>query len=264
VTAQVRESIETYRFNDTAHLLYQFFWHEFCDWYLELAKPSLYGDRGDKALRETSVTAGMVLENFLRLLHPVMPFLTEEIWQRLPSPGSSIMVSSYPEPVQADMDDKAEEVMGIVMDFITTIRNLRTELAIPPSKKVQATFVCPDSTIAGLLDASSSDIIRLARLSGISFADTREEDPGLSAAVVRGQEVLISAADDLDRAAELARLTREVEKINAELAKVEKKLSNAQFLDKAPAEVVQKNRDALEELAAQKDKLKENLERLDA
>jgi valyl-tRNA synthetase len=264
VTAQVRESIETYRFNDTAHILYQFFWHEYCDWYLELAKPSLYGDRGDKALHETSVTAGMVLDNFLRLLHPVMPFVTEEIWQRLPSAGPSIMVSPYPEAIPADTDETVEESMAVVMDFITTLRNLRTELAIPPSKKVQAIFVCPDRTIAGLLDVSSSDIIRLARLSGISFADSRDENPGLSAAVVRGQEVLISAADDLDRAAEIGRLTREMEKINGELAKVEKKLSNAQFLDKAPAEVVQKNRDSLKDLSAQKNKLQENLERLDA
>ena len=263
VTAQVRESIETYRFNDTAHLLYQFFWHEYCDWYLELAKPSLYGDRGDKALYETSVTAGMVLENFLRLLHPVMPFVTEEIWQRLPCADSSIMVSSYPEALTGDTDRTAEDEMGVVMDFITTIRNLRTELGIPPSKKVQAIFVCPDSSIAGMLDASSSDIIRLSRLSGISFAGSREEMPGLSAAVIRGQEVLISAADDLDRKAESERLTREMEKINAELAKVEKKLSNSQFLEKAPVEVVQKNRDLLNELAAQKVKLQENLERLD-
>lgn len=263
VINQTRESIESYRFNDTAHLLYQFFWHEYCDWYLELAKPSLYGDRGESARRETAVTAGMVLDNFLRLLHPVMPFVTEEVWHRLPSEGASIMVASYPEPVSEDADEKAEEIMGVVMDFITAIRNLRTELGIPPSVRVQATFMCPDSAIAETIDGSSTDIIRLARLSGISFADSRDEKAGLSAAVVRGQEVLISAADDLDRGAESARLAREMEKVSAELAKVEKKLANTQFLDKAPAAVVQKNRDLLEELVAQKGKLQENLERLD-
>ena len=263
VISQTRESIEGYRFNDTAHLLYQFFWHEYCDWYLELAKPSLYGDRGESASRETAVTAGVVLENFLRLLHPVMPFVTEEVWQRLPSEGASIMLAPYPEGMPGDADKKAEEVMDVVMDFITTIRNLRTELGIPPSVRVHATFVCPDSSIAEMLDGSSMDIIRLARLSDISFAKTREAKAGLSAAVVRGQEVLVSAADDLDQAAESERLSKEMDKVSAELARVEKKLANSQFLDKAPAEVVQKNRDLLEELVTQKDKLQENLERLD-
>jgi valyl-tRNA synthetase len=162
-----------------------------------------------------------------------------------------------------DTDEKAEEIMDVVMDFITTIRNLRTELGIPPSVRVHATFVCPDSSIAETLDGSSMDIIRLARLSDISFAKTREAKAGLSAAVVRGQEVLVSAADDLDQAAETERLSREMDKVSAELARVEKKLANSQFLDKAPAEVVQKNRDLLEELVTQKDKLQENLERLD-
>ena len=263
VIAQTRESIEGYRFNDTAHILYQFFWHEYCDWYLELAKPSLYGDKGEGALRETAVTAGMVLDNFLRLLHPVMPFVTEEIWQRLPSEGASIMITPYPEAISDDADEKAEEVMSVVMDFITGIRNLRTELGIAPSARVQATFVCPDSAIAGILEDSSSDIIRLARLSDVSFAESREEQAGHSAAVVRGQEVLVSAADDLDREAESERLLKEMEKVSAELSKVEKKLSNSQFLDKAPAEVVQKNRDLMEELTAQRCKLQENLERLD-
>ncbi len=262
LTIQVRESLEGYRFNDTAHLLYQFFWHEYCDWYLELAKPSLYGDRGDPARHETAVTAGMVLDNFLRLLHPVMPFLTEDIWQRLPFGEASIMIAPYPEYEPKAVDEEVEEAVGVVTDFITTIRNLRSELGIPPSSRVQATFVCPDKAIADILDASSTDIIRLARLSTVGFAPSREGTTDHSAAVVRGQEVLISVTDDLDRAAESERLSRELEKISAELAKVEKKLANSQFLDKAPPEVVRKNRDLLEELVAQKGKLQENLERL--
>jgi len=262
VINQTRSSIEGYRFNDTAHHLYQFFWHEFCDWYLELAKPSLYGERGESAHLETAQTAGLILDNFLRLLHPIMPFVTEEIWQRLPSDGLSIMVAPYPEAMSDDADEESEEIMDVVMDFITTIRNLRTELGITPSAKVEATFVCPDSAIAEMLHRSTSDIVRLARLSGLTFTSAREDKSSLSAAVVRGQEVLISAADDLDRGAESVRLSREMEKVSQELAKVEQKLGNSQFLAKAPEEVVQKNRDLVEELAAQKAKLKENLERL--
>jgi len=262
VIGQVRDGIEGYRFNDAAHLLYQFFWHEYCDWYLELAKPSFYGDRGVEARLETVQTAGQVLERFLRLLHPIMPFVSEEIWQRLPVDGPSIMVAPYPEPVSRDSDKEAEDAVGVVLDFITTVRNLRTELGVPPSSRVQATFVCPDTAIAGMLTRSRDDIIRLARLSDLTFTAEKEDKSGVSAAVVRGQEVLISVADDLDRAAESERLSREMEKVGRELEKVEKKLGNSQFLAKAPEEVVQKNRDLLDELAAQKAKLKENLERL--
>jgi len=262
VINQTRSSIESYRFNDSAHLLYQFFWHEYCDWYLELAKPSLYGDRGESARLETAQTAGLILDNFLRLLHPIMPFVTEEIWQRLPSHGASIMIAPYPEALPDEVDEESEGIMNVVMDFITTVRNLRTELGIQPSAKVEATFVCHDSAIAQMLQRSTNDIIRLARLSDLTFASSREDKSSLSAAVVRGQEVLLSVADDLDRAAESARLVREMEKVSQELAKVENKLGNSQFLAKAPEEVVRKNRDLLEELVAQKTKLKENLERL--
>ncbi len=263
VVGQARESLDNYRFNETAGVLYQFFWHEYCDWYLELAKPSLYGDRGDAARRETAGTAIMVLEKFLRLLHPIMPFVTEEIWQKVSPDGETIMRAPYPDIEQGEEDREAEESMGLVMELITAIRNLRTEVGISPAQKVQATFVGTDPSMVSIVEDSSDDIIRLARLKGISFAQARSEDPALSAAVVRGQEVLISTRESVDREAESLRLSRELEKVNAELAKVEKKLANPQFIDKAPADVVEKNRGILEELAAQKVKLQENLQRLE-
>jgi valyl-tRNA synthetase len=261
VTEQIRGSIESYRFNDAASTLYQFFWHEYCDWYLELAKPSLYGDKGDSSHQETTITAGVVLERFLRLLHPVMPFVTEEIWQKLPVNGDSIMTAPYPVASEDELDPGADESMAVVMDFISAIRNLRTELGIPPGQRVSSTIVCRDQEIARILEGAIPDMVRLARLSEVEITGSRpEQDPG-SAAVVRGQEVLISADEAVDKNAEIERLTRELAKVVAELTKVEKKLGNPQFVEKAPEEVVLKNRAILDELQAQKDKLEENLGR---
>jgi valyl-tRNA synthetase len=262
-TSRTTQALDEYRFNEAANVLYQFFWHEYCDWYLELSKPYFYGDRGDDAREETVVTAASTLEIFLRLLHPIMPFLTEEIWQRVPGTGESIMVSPYPEVRPEDRDTEIEESMGLVMDFITAIRNLRTELGLPPASRVKATLISTDADIIAAVQNSSEQISRLARLDTLEFAEARREEQGASAKVVRGQEILVAAADTLDRDAERERLNKELGKVNAELEKVEKKLQNAQFLEKAPAEVVRKNSDIMQQLCSQKDKLMENLERLD-
>jgi valyl-tRNA synthetase len=152
--------------------------------------------------------------------------------------------------------------MAVVMDFITAIRNLRTELGIPPGQRVSSSIVCKDEELTRILERAAPDMLRLARLSEVDITSDRpEQDPG-SAAVVRGQEVLISAPEALDKEAEIERLNRELEKVVAELEKIQKKLGNPQFVEKAPEEVVLKNRTILDELQAQKDNLKENLGRL--
>jgi valyl-tRNA synthetase len=263
VSGQVAEAIESYRFNDAAHALYQFFWHEYCDWYLELAKPSFYGDMGDDARRETAATAGYVLESSLRLMHPVMPFVTEEIWQRLPGTGESIMIASWPEKDPDAADPGAEEAAGIIMDFVTGARNLRTELGIQPSRKVQAQIVCADPAVKTAVLGAVPDIKRLARIEELEIVDERDAPDDTPTAVVRGQEFLILPDDEgVDKEAERERLSRELGKVDAELLKVEKKLENEQFLAKAPPEVVEKNRLIQDELKAQKQKLAEGLVRL--
>jgi valyl-tRNA synthetase len=161
------------------------------------------------------------------------------------------------------MDAAAEKNMAVVMDFITAVRNLRTELGLPPGRRVQATIVCRDRHIAGVLEGAVADMVRLARLSGVQITETRPEQDSGSAAVVRGQEIIILAEEEaVDKGAEVERLTKELAKVTAERDKVEKKLGNPQFVEKAPEEVVRKNRGILEELQAQKGKLEENLERL--
>jgi valyl-tRNA synthetase len=264
VTVRTRQALDEYRFNEAAHCLYQFFWHEFCDWYLEMSKPFFYGDHGEEVLKETVITATSVLDTFLRLLHPIMPFLTEEIWHRIPGTEESIMISAYPEARMEDRDYEAEEAMDLVIEFITAIRNLRTELGVPPGSRVRATLICKDPDIATAVKKSSEQISRLARLAALEFAASRGEEKGASAAVVRGHVVLVATADDLDKDVEKERLNKELGKVTAELEKVESKLENSQFLEKAPEDVVRKNQDLLHQLRSQKEELLENLERLDA
>ncbi|UCF30568.1 MAG: valine--tRNA ligase [bacterium] len=262
VVDSVRDAFDSYRFNEAAGALYHFFWHEFCDWYLELAKPSLYGDQGKGPLKETSVTAARVLETSLRLLHPIMPFLSEEIWQRLPVEGESIMFAPFPEADRVFQDADAEEVMATVIEYITAFRNLRTEMGIKPSERVPGTVLSQEAGVAEVLRNHQPDILRLARLESLSFDREGAKPDGVATAVVKGQVLFIRPGRDIDVEAERSRLLRELEKVTDELMKVDGKLSNTQFLEKAPAEVVEKNRDIQAELSILREKLEANLESL--
>lgn len=264
VIISVTNSLDTYRFNETANLIYQFFWHEFCDWYLELAKPSFYGEAGESALRETSLTAAHVLEAVLRLMHPIVPFITEEIWQRLPMEGESIMLAPFPMAGEDGINPEVEEVANVIMNVTTAIRNLRTELEVQPSQRVPATVLCHDKKMAAVLSANAADIIRLAGLEGLEIIEKGEKPADVSINIVRGMEVFIRPDTRVDVEAETLRLGRALQKASAELEKVECKLQNPQFIRKAPGEVVEKNRNTRDELNLQILKLKQNMERLNA
>ncbi len=264
VIISVTDALDTYRFNEAANLIYQFFWHEFCDWYLELAKPSFYGEYGGSGRRETSLTAAHVLEAVLRLMHPVIPFITEEIWQRLPMGGESIMLAPFPEARESDRNPEVEEVSAIVMDVTSAIRNLRAQLGVQPSQRVPATVLCHDAIIAAVLRGNVTDIMRLAALESLEILEDGEKPDDVSITIVRGQEVYIRPDTRVDVEAETLRLGRALQKAAAELEKVERKLKNPQFIRKAPGEVVEKNRNIRDELNLQILKLKQNMERLDA
>jgi valyl-tRNA synthetase len=263
VVGSVTESFDNYRFNEAAHVLYQFFWHEFCDWYLELAKPAFYGERGEEIRLETAITATHTLETALRLMHPIMPFITEEIWQRLPMKVESIMISSFPKTRPGHMDSKAEQVAGLITEAVTAIRNLKAEMEMKPSERVPVSVICRESSLAELLKAHSDDIVRLARLETFEILTEGEVPEGFSTTLVKGQEIYINRGTMIDINAERDRLTRDLEKAIAELGKVEKKISNPQFLEKAPSEVVEKNQIIRQELDIQVRKLQESMDRLD-
>ncbi|MBI2877943.1 MAG: class I tRNA ligase family protein, partial [Candidatus Tectomicrobia bacterium] len=252
---QVRTALEGYRFNEMADALYQFIWHEYCDWYLELIKPRLR--TGGEERRLTQQLMVEVLDSCLRMLHPIMPFITEELWQRLPVEGEAvprtIMRAPFPPVREAWQDPQAEETMGFVMEVIGEIRNIRSELNIAPSKKVEAILSSPDEPEIERLRAHTEDISLLASLSSLAIVSQHQKIQGALTSMVGKTEVILLPGEGFDLEGERKRLLKELSKIEEDLVLLEEKLSREDFLAKAPPEIVEKNlerRDALREKAS--------------
>ncbi len=260
IILQTNEALDSYHFNEVANVLYQFTWHEFCDWYLELIKPVLYG-QNENERKETQRILLHCLSVILRLLHPVMPFVTEELWQQLPNSAGSIMAAVFPEPAQSLVDHHAEEQMAVVADVTTAIRNIRGEMNIPPAAKLEAKAYGPDNLV-GLLEAHGDYIKDLARLSTLEARRDGERPRMAASAVVRELEIFVPLEGILDFAEEGRRLQKEIGKLEPELVRSKKKLTNDEFLARAPAEVVAKERDKLERLSSKLEKFQTQLERL--
>ena len=241
--AEVIRGLDEYRFNDASAAVYQFVWHEFCDWYLELAKPVLYGDKNAPARRAAQKTLRTVLTQSLKLLHPFMPFLTEEIWQTLVADGSSVMVSPFPEPDEALTDPEAEREMGIAMEVITRIRNIRGEMNVAPSLKLRVTLAAPDSSLQATLEQGRVSIMNLANLEALTITGETAEPKGAATAVAGPVRVYVFLAGVIDFAGERARLEKEIARIEKDLAVVSRKLANPDFLAKAAEAVVVKERE---------------------
>lgn len=237
--AEVTDSINTYRFNEAATILYNFIWHEFCDWYLELIKPNLYGKVKTFDIAPTKMELYRTLLDILKLMHPIMPFVTEEIYQKLPGiSAESIMVSSFPTFDEKEVDEDAESNMDIVMGVIDVIRNIRGETGIAPNVKIEA--VLRTKTHDALLKEYEFYIKELAKLEHLSFAG--EQAPEKSAiGLYKGVEVFVPVKDLIDIPKELARVEKELLKIDDEIERLNKKLNNASFREKAPQEVIEKN-----------------------
>jgi valyl-tRNA synthetase len=244
----VREHLRRYRFNDAASAIYQFLWHELCDWYLEIAKISLYRPAEPAERLRTQHRLVTVLESTLRLLHPFMPFITEEIWQRLPDrarAGESIMVAPYPRATRRQLDGDAERAMGAVMDVITAVRNIRGEMRIAPGVTLEVTLR-PVGKHEALFAAQAPLIEALAR--GRLTSDPRARRPAGSAlAVVGPSEIYVKLAGVVDLIAERARLEKEIKRAADAVAFLEAKLARPEFVERAPAPVVEKERQRLAE-----------------
>jgi valyl-tRNA synthetase len=260
-----RQALSTYRFNDAASAIYQFLWHDYCDWYLEWSKLALYRGEDPAARARTQATLLEVLETTLRLLHPFMPFITEEIWQRLPKSRTapkSVMIARSPRMQKRHRNVAAEADIGPVMAVISGIRSVRSEFQIPPSRTLSAT-IKPSPGVESTLRDEVTAIGALAR------ADVRI-DPGAERApdgvlkVVEGSEIHVSLAGVVDVEAERGRLGRELRKVEEELARTEAKLGRQDFRQRAPAEVVAREEVRRAESVALRAKLREGLERLDA
>ncbi|HYA13977.1 MAG TPA: valine--tRNA ligase [Syntrophales bacterium] len=262
--SDVIKALDEYRFNDAASNIYQFVWHEFCDWYLELIKPTLYG-KGDPAKRRTAQhTLLAVMKSSLKLLHPFMPFVTEEIWQTLADDGTSIMVSEYPLPDDTCQDDAAEKQMSTIMNAITSIRNIRGEMNIAPSKKLKVMVSVPDDESGTIIGMGNGYIMNLANLEELTVNRNGEEPKNAATGVVGTIRVYVSLEGVVDIAGEKARLEKEMARVNKDLATISKKLANRDFLAKASKAVVEREEEKFREVKEKHVVLETAIKRLQA
>ena len=260
-----KASLAEYRFNDTAQSLYKFVWNEFCDWYLELIKPDLYAEGEDAAARkaETRFVLWTVLRETLILLHPVVPFISSEVWEALPGSGAEPTLATVPFPPERDASAFAADAerMEMVQAAITAVRTIRAELNIAPSVRLK-TVIRPADKAAGEILAGQAGLIKvLARLDELVI-DPDAEAPRASASdVAAGNEIIVPLTGAVDFAAEVARLDKELAKMDKEHAMLSGKLANENYVSKAPAEVVERDRNRVTELADARVKLETLKER---
>ena len=260
----VEEAFGGYQFNEVAHALYQFIWHELCDWYLEMVKPVLnqQGDTADK--RAAQHTMIEVLGKSLQMLHPLMPFITEEIWQKLPVANESIMISSYPVSNREKIDAGAEETMGLIIEVVNSIRALRWEMNIAPAQQVDVVLRSTSSNSLDILNRYRGYIENLAKAGSVTAAAGANKPESAVTAVVRDVEIFLPLKGVIDFADEQRRLQKELAKIQKDLGDITRKLSNRDFLAKAPEAVIEKEKARSQELIETRDKLQTNLERIEA
>ncbi|PZR84399.1 MAG: valine--tRNA ligase, partial [Stutzerimonas stutzeri] len=269
----VAAGIESFKFNEAADSAYRFVWGQFCDWYLELSKPVLQAEEldaaGTAARAETQATVAHVIDLICQLLHPFMPFLTEELWAQKANAGAPravpageaglVCLTRWPE-LSTLIDETAEAEIGFVVDLISDIRSIRSETNVPGGTQVPLVLVRASDATRAAVEAWAPMIERLARLSAIEFAD---QAPGQSAQIiVRGEVAALPLAGIIDLDAERGRLDKELAKLDQDIAAVERKLGNPDFMARAPEEIVEENRERKAAAEARKLKIKEALERL--
>ncbi len=250
----VNRSLSEFRFDEAANRLHHFTWHEFCDWYLEMAKPALNGDRPDAT---RAVLAGS-LETLLRLLHPFIPFVTEEMWSQVPHSGESLTVSPYPEGQAGSRDEEAERTVRFLIESVTAIRNARVAAGVAPSARVPCTLAGPEESLRTLVEPTRDYMALLARLEPVRTAASRPEGR-TPAAIVGGLEIHIGPPTGDAAAAGRSLLEREMDRLLRELDPWVKKLANDQFVQKAKPEVVQKARRIHRELSEKIERIRESL-----
>jgi valyl-tRNA synthetase len=263
----VTRELEAYRFNEAAGALYRFTWGSFCDWYVELIKPILGGDDA-AAKAETRAVAAWALDQILHLLHPFMPFITEELWDELmpggvAARGTLLITAPWPRLSKDLVDREAADEMDWVVRLISQIRALRAEMNVPPAARIQMRLKGATSATARRLDLHRERVLRLARLGSATVGEA-EPPAGAVQLVLDEAIVVLPLGDVIDVDQERARLEKELQKVAAEMAQVDRKLSNRQFLAKAPEAVVEAQRERRDEYVAAETKLRQALDRLAA
>ena len=262
IKAEVDQALSEYRFNDAAQTLYQFTWHEFCDWYLEMIKGDLNGPDNDKK-HTAQVCLWTALTELLTLLHPIMPFVTQEIWNFLPGVvDKDLAQAKYPDPRPECLRPGVVEQMELLQDVVVSVRNIRSELDIGPSKSLDLLIRTAKDEDQAFLNNNEDFICTLARLDKVSAGPDVSAPKASATAVVGGNELYVPLSGIVDFDAELARLDKELGKLDKELGIVNKKLANENFTSKAPAQVVEKERQKAMTFSEKKAKLSALQERL--
>jgi valyl-tRNA synthetase len=260
VIRDTEDNLEKFRFHEASNDLYHFFWGEFCSWYIELVKPRITSDDA-KMKEEASVVAVFLLENALRLLHPFMPFVTEELWQKLPHEGPSLMVAPFPRHNEDWVSQEDIEHMEQLQELISAIRTARTENKLSPGKQVPCHLLCSQENRA-FLESQMHHMSTLARLNSIEFVPAFIEGGLQVQGVSRLAEFALLLDDVIDVEAEQQRIQKQVKKLEADLQQLERKLQNRSFVEKAPPPVVEGVRTRVEESQARLEKLRSQLDGL--
>ena len=265
-TQTVAEALDSYRFNDAASGIYNFVWHEFCDWYLEAIKPALYEKEGPQKKETTLGVLWRVMHDTLILLHPFMPFVTEEIWHKMPGTRGSIMKAAFPvdgkNRPDISTENAAESEMNLLIELISAVRNIRGEMNISPSVNLAAMVQTRDSNIKTAFEQHRDIITNLAKLNAFSVNESTARPKSSATAVVGGATIFIPLEGIIDFSRETRRLEKEMNKLEKELAAVLKKLENENFLNKAPHDVVEQVQAKHSRLQEKQQKLASHLERI--
>jgi valyl-tRNA synthetase len=271
----VRNALAGYQFHEAVQTLYHFFWDDFCDWYIELSKADVTSEQDSSERTAARTRLLSVLEQALRLLHPFMPYITEELWQQLPGVGKqllhpayslaepTIMLTAYLEPQPGAIDEASELQMQALIDLITRVRNIRSEMNIKPGEPIPVLIGVPDEKLRSVFAANTNQISRLLRASEVSISDRLAAPQASARAVlVGGAEVAVPLAGLIDFAQERQRLTKEKEKLGTEATKLEAQLANPQFAERAPAEKVAELRARIEDIAQRTLQLDQSIQNL--
>jgi valyl-tRNA synthetase len=254
---------ESYDFGEAGHYLYQFIWDDFCDWYIEMAKLPLYGE-DDDAKQTTKSVLTYVLDKILKLLHPIMPFVTEEIWQHIPHEGETIMHSEWP-TVKSEWDDgEAEKEMLALQNVIRSVRNIRAEMNVAPKKPIDMLIKTASDYETKIFEANQNYIERFCNPASLKIGTDIQTPEKSVSAVISGADIFLPLSGLINIDDEVSRLTKELGKMNAEVDRVEKKLSNPRFVDKAPEQVVNQEREKQADYLQKRDKLQARIAELQA
>jgi len=260
VTKKIDKTLENYNFGEMSKSLYDFIWNEYCDWYIEILKERFYQDQDLKA-KETAQYMGLkILADILKLLHPVMPMITEEIWQKLPISEKSLMVTNWPEYKENEVDKDSESKMKTIMSVIKSVRNIRNEMKVDPGRKIEAILL---SDKLEILESGESYIKNLANIDNLRITKRLKNRPQPSStSIVEGVEVILPLEGMVDIDKELKRLNNELEDVKYEIKRAKGKLSNDGFVNNAPEELVEGEKQKVKEYEAKKEKLQERIEQM--